>query len=46
MEDVEDEASENTKQSQMIEAMRKAQGIEAEEVDKMKTVKVKVDDGW
>ena len=44
MEDVEDD--ESSKQSELLESMRKAQGISTEEVKKLKKAKVEEDDGW
>lgn len=44
MEDVEDD--ESNKQSELLESMRKAQGISTEEVKKLKKAKVEEDDGW
>eukprot|EP00438_Fugacium_kawagutii_P005402 Skav219478 [mRNA] locus=scaffold2719:137299:141075:+ [translate_table: standard] len=44
MEDVEDD--ETSKQSELLESMRKAQGISTEEVKKLKKAKVEEDDGW
>lgn len=43
MEDVEDD--ESNKQSELLESMRKAQGISTEEVKKLKKAKVEEDDG-
>ncbi|CAJ1403733.1 unnamed protein product [Effrenium voratum] len=44
MEDVEDD--ETTKQSELLESLKKAQGISEEEVKKLKKSKVEEDDGW
>jgi len=44
MEDVEDDESENNKQKELLDAMRKAQGLDPLPVAEVK--KEKVDDGW
>ncbi|CAK9020631.1 unnamed protein product [Durusdinium trenchii] len=44
MEDVEDD--ESSKQKELLESMRRAQGISEEEVTKLKKAKVDEDDGW
>mmetsp|Transcript_40502 Transcript_40502/g.101748 ORF Transcript_40502/g.101748 Transcript_40502/m.101748 type:complete len:176 (+) Transcript_40502:68-595(+) len=44
MEDVEDD--ETSRESELIDGLRKAQGLSEDEVEKLRTKKVKVDDGW
>lgn len=44
MEDVEDDESDG--RSELLESMKKAQGISEEEVKKLKKAKVDDDDGW
>eukprot|EP00933_Yihiella_yeosuensis_P040749 TRINITY_DN35122_c0_g1_i1.p1 TRINITY_DN35122_c0_g1~~TRINITY_DN35122_c0_g1_i1.p1 ORF type:complete len:188 (+),score=41.83 TRINITY_DN35122_c0_g1_i1:22-585(+) len=46
MEDVDDEAEEDSKETELIRSMKAAQGLGDKEVEELKKKKVEIDEGW